>query len=212
MAESPSARPMVQADQVGGKPPRVRHACKGMTPDQRWAFFSAGGKGRELFPAPVCDHQLYELAKRRANAVEMRQRVAARDGALAEFVAEQRRDSPSVRRRFFASDTALRLWGRRDCEAEMVRLMDQRDCLAGAVPSEPWLHAADDWGEEFPPGRSEQDAPAHASRMVLSVVSGRYIPPNNLSDEDRLDQLTPGEALDYKAPGSCGSVVGIHRL
>lgn len=44
--------------------PRIRHRCKGMTPQQRREFFSDGGEGRELYPAHLCDQQLRMLDER----------------------------------------------------------------------------------------------------------------------------------------------------
>lgn len=46
----------------------VRKRCKGMSPAQRWAFFSPSGEGRDEYSADVCDEHLTRLAENHSRA------------------------------------------------------------------------------------------------------------------------------------------------
>ncbi len=78
---------------------------------------------------------------------------------------------------------------------ELRALERQRKRLASDVPSGAWYDAADVHGEQFPPGGSH-------TKMIVSLVSGRYTPPQCLESEDSLDGMSGRDAAHYDHPMS----------
>ena len=113
--------------------------------------------------------------------------------------------STGARRRYFATDEAIRVVGAKIARDEHRRMLLELKRLRSDVPSDAWTDAVDNHGAEFPPGRKEIKTP-HGARMIVSTVSGRYTPPLNLSDEDQLDAMTEFQALWYEHPASVSAM------
>ena len=109
--------------------------------------------------------------------------------------------TPQARRRYFATDEAIRCVGAKIARQEHKRLLLELRRLRSDTPSDSWTDAVDNHREEFPPGKREP-CPLHGIRMKVSVISGRYTPPGNLHDEDALDGMSEHEAMLFVAPRS----------
>lgn len=119
--------------------------------------------------------------------------------------------TPRKRREFIGSDEARHIFGAAVINVERKRLAKVLKALRADVPSAAWEDAADRDAMEFPPGYRDPKTP-HGTRMIVSMVSGRFTPPYNLRDEDGLDGMSEGQANFYRGPSSCGSVISFRDI
>ena len=89
------------------------------------------------------------------------------------------------------------------CKKVIRRLIRRVD---SDTPSRAWRDSVVWGGDEFPPGKS-------ATLMIVSVVSGRYTPPQCLESEDVIDAMSAREAAWYSHPPSPSArAIQIHAL
>jgi hypothetical protein len=103
--------------------------------------------------------------------------------------------------RFLATPEAIKALGASEVFRQRRRVVKEQRRLAREVPSDAWYCAAVHRGEEFPPGASDPPT-EHGARMIVSVISGRYTPPQCLESEDVLDAMSQAQALFYSHPPS----------
>lgn len=120
---------------------------------------------------------------------------------------EQR--TPKAWREWLNRPEAIAIFGAGAVRSESKRLDKLRRRAATDVSSATWLDAYDA-GHQFPPGPDDPKTP-HGIRMVMSVVSGRYTPPQCLGMEDFLDGMGICEAVFYDHPQS-PSALAIIRI
>ena len=116
------------------------------------------------------------------------------------------------RRRFFTRDeNAIAFFGEEVAAAEAKRLKKQLRRLRRESPSDAWVEAVDeatpDRPIQFPPGRPDPTRP-HGAAMIVSLISGRYTPPNNLTEEDELDATAnAGGWRDIRSPSALAHLI-----